>query len=545
MANRHMPVSSLDSIFFRAVSWGTPRAVFFVLLLALAPGLSSQSVAPPREQPSDAVPTALDGPVARTEYVLGPGDVLDVTIFGETSEVQQVRVTPEGTVVLAGMGVVNVLGQNLDEAERRVRGLIARYLRNVEVHVGLREVRTFKVFVVGQVQDPGVRLATAMTRVSEVIMGRDSTAAEGESTQMLRGIQLRRRTGETLWIDLVRFRQTGDFESNPRLREGDVVVVPSLDESVAVDGRVFFPGMYGYVEGESLADLLRIANGARGFPADAADTLRVVRGSGAGPKEILLLSRPEAEGQRGEQFILEPFDAIYVAERANFAQRDRAAVRGQVRRPGTYPITPNVTTVGDLIEMAGGLTATASLTGATLKREPSEEADGLFTRQLDAIPFEYLSDEERRIQQIRASGDETNVVVDFEDLLIEGGEAYDQVLVSGDEITIPERRNEIAVLGAVTRPGIVGYEPGWSLRQYVDLAGGYSRRADRDDVVVLKAKLGTRVSAQDVSALEPGDKIVVPYQVERTYLERLTAVNAIVSTISATVLAIYTFTQLF
>lgn len=481
----------------------------------------------------------LDGPVSRTGYLLGPGDVLDVAVFGDVSFLRTLAVTPEGTLVIPNIGVARVSGVNLNQAQDRVRDLVYRYYRNIEVTLTLSQVRTFKVFVVGDVQAPGVRAASAATRVSEVVPG------TGRLGIVRRNILLRRASGDSLRVDLLRFVQTGDLSANPTLREGDAVVVPMVDQRVEVFGRVGAPNTYEYRRGESLAELLGIVYGAGGFPASAADTVRLTRFVTAEQREYHTFSREEALGERGRAFLLQPFDAVYVAERSNYKEQKTAIIQGQVLRPGVYPIRPDTTTVRELVAMAGGFTPEASLTTATLRR-PGQDTTRARTAavqagqgredELEGVPPELLRQEERQIAQIRARGDETNVVVDFVRLFSGGVEAYDQVLRSGDVLTVPRRSNGVIVLGAVAQPGIVGHTPERGVGYYVALAGGYSRRADRGDAVVLKAKLGTRVDADEVSSLEPGDQIIVPFRQRRTFLQTVQTTQGIVASVTGFVL---------
>ncbi|HWK89032.1 MAG TPA: polysaccharide biosynthesis/export family protein, partial [Longimicrobium sp.] len=219
----------------------------------------------------------LDAPVSRTEYLLGPADEVDVALFGEINQVYTVVVTPEGSLLVPTVGIVRVLGLNLEQAEARVRAAVGRYYRNVDVRVALSRVRTFKVFLVGDVTTPGVRPATAATRLSEIV----NAPRDGNGTRR-RTVYLRRANGDSIDVDLARFFQLGDVTANPTLREGDALRVPRMDEVVQVQGRVVFDGAYQYRPGETLAQLLELANGGYGFPADAADTLRLVRTSRGG-----------------------------------------------------------------------------------------------------------------------------------------------------------------------------------------------------------------------------------------------------------------------
>ncbi len=524
-------------------------ALSALLLLGAAAGTASgqqPSATQPRADSTRAAaqtPTAplLDAPVSRTEYPLGPGDVLDVAVFGDVSFLRTLTVTPEGSLVIPSIGVARVAGMNLNQAQDRVRDLVYRYYRNIEVTLTLSQVRSFKVFVVGDVPTPGVRSASAATRVSEVVAGTERNGI------VRRNILLRRASGDSLRVDLLRFVQTGDLGANPTLREGDAVVVPTVEERVDIFGRVGSGRTYEYRRGESLAELLGIVYGAAGFPANAADTVRLSRFVTAEQREYHTFSRAEALGARGRAFLLQPFDAVYVAELSNYKEQKSALIQGQVLRPGVYPIRPDTTTVRELVAMAGGFTDEASLTTATLRRpsrdttqttraRPAVATETARRDELEGVPAELLRQEERQIAQIRARGDETNVVVDFVSLFSGGVSAYDQTLRSGDVLSVPRRTSGVIVLGAVGQPGIVGHAPGRGVDYYVTLAGGYSRRADRDDAVVLKAKLGTRVDAREVSALEAGDQIIVPYRQRRTFLETVQTTQGVVASVTGFVL---------
>lgn len=492
---------------------------------------------PPARTPQRNGGTAplLDAPVSRTAYRLGPGDVLDVAILGDMNRVYTASVTPEGTVLIPSVGVANVLGLNLDQAERRVSDLVFRYYRNIDVSVSLAQLRTFKVFVVGGVEAPGVQVATSATRVSEVV------PAQNRDGVVRRNVLLQRTGGDTVLVDLARFRQMGDLSANPTLLEGDALVVPTLDETVQVFGRVAFPGTYEYHGGESLADFLRIVNGGGGFPSDASDTIRLTRFVGAQQREFLAFSRAEALGARGQGFRLQPFDALYVPGIANYKEQQTATILGQVLRPGTYPIRPDTTTIRDLVQLAGGFTQQASLVDATLRR-PAARAPQRGVRSLEQMPPELLSPEERQILQITSQSDPRSVVIDFPRLFGTGAEIYDQKLQAGDTLDVPEQRNEVTVLGAVAQPGIVQYVPGNNVAFFVRVAGGFTRRADMQDVMILKKRMGTRLHWREVESVDPGDTIIVPFRERRRWVETLQSTNAVVTTVTGLVL---TFVALF
>jgi len=470
----------------------------------------------------------LDAPVDRATYRLGPGDVVSVAIIGTVNRLQAIPVSPEGALPIPSVGIVHVLGLNLDEAQAQVAAAVRRYFRGIDVRLALSRVRTFKVFVVGDVRGAGMREASAATRVSEVV-GADT----GRTRVRRRNVLLRRASGDTVQADLARFFQTGDMRANPTLLEGDALIVPVVDERVDVYGRVHFPGRYEYRRGESLADFLEVVNGGRGFPSNVADSLRVVRFVDAQQTETIQFTRADAVGERGRAFTLRPFDAVYVPALSNFKEQKVATIVGQVLHPGTYPIRPETTTVRELVLMAGGFTPLASLVEATLTRStPFPQMRG----ELASVPTEQLSEEERRLLSVRSAGNPQQVVIDFQRLFTEGGDAGDQRLVSGDSLVVPARRNDVAVLGAVRLPGSVSYQPGVPVKQVIEQAGGYTRRAAKRQTTVVRARQGARVRADEVQNLEPGDVVIVPFKEERSWLALLQNTQVVVSSITTLIL---------
>jgi len=484
------------------------------------------------------LPVLLDGPVDRLTYRLGPGDELDVAILGEVNEVYRLTVAPEGTLLIPRIGPVALLGLTIDEAQARIRSAVLRYYRSVGVSVGLAQVRSFKVFVVGDVPEPGIRTATSVTRVSELM-----PTPVGENVQR-RNVVLRRASGDSVRVDLARFRQLGDLRHNPTVSAGDVLVVHPLDDAVTVIGGMPYPGSYSFRAGETLAEVLEVANGGTRFAATTGDSIRLSRLVAPGVRSVVTLGLEDAFGETGAALRLEPFDAVFVPGRANHPEQPSVAVVGQVRNPGSYPIRPDTTTIRELVRMAGGFTVEASLVDASLRRAPRLDVTG---PQADAedIPWEALTPDERRVMTVLRSGDGGVVIVDFEQLFVEGRDLYDQTLRDGDVLEVPRRRDEVVVLGAVTRPGIVRYSPGQPMSYFVALAGGFSRRAAGDEVVVYKASNRTQLHWREVTTIEAGDRIIVPYRETRPFLESMQTASAISSLISGMLLTVLAFTQLF
>jgi len=142
------------------------------------------SVMPPQRPSRDLTPTAqtftfagrtfpamhaLSKPIDPDSYIIGPGDGLLVQIWGGVDLLHEVIVTAEGKMVVPTIGTLEVKGKRLKDVQDLVTREAARYYRGANVAVTLAVLRTFEVFVLGEVTKPGLYPATPVTRVTEVI----------------------------------------------------------------------------------------------------------------------------------------------------------------------------------------------------------------------------------------------------------------------------------------------------------------------------------------------------------------------------------------
>ena len=109
------------------------------------------------------------------------------------------------------------------------------------------------------------------------------------------------------------------------------------------------------------------------------------------------------------------------------------------------------------------------------------------------------------------------VACDFEKLFGQNLEAYDVTLKDGDLIRVPPRSMVVNVSGSVINPGLVPYEPGKDYRYYVDRAGGFSWKARKNKILIVKGQTGERARPSKRRDIDPGDTILIPEKPERDY----------------------------
>jgi protein involved in polysaccharide export with SLBB domain len=165
------------------------------------------------------------------DYVLGPGDGIAVSIWGEYEEKSDARVAPDGKINLPTVGMVMVKGLTLTQTHELIDLEVKKYYRNVKTGVSLTSLRVFQISVLGHVLMPGAYTATPVRRVSDAIGQAGGILSGGSS----RSIQLQRNGQVVALADLVAFNRKGDQATNPELRDGDVIFVPSMgDQRVLV-----------------------------------------------------------------------------------------------------------------------------------------------------------------------------------------------------------------------------------------------------------------------------------------------------------------------
>lgn len=487
---------------------------------SLGPDLSAQGAA---AEP----PVVLRGPVDADVYIVGPGDRFRITIVGPVVETHEGIVTPEGELVLPGIAAVSVAGRDLSTIKAMLRDRVAERYSEADVSVSLVEVRRFQVNVLGAVEKPGTYVATAMEPVGALIDAAGGLA-DGASE---RNIIVTRLGGETERVDLERYTNTGDMDANPPVVDGDVVYVPFAESRVGIFGGVNRPGTYELVSGETLHDLLGVAGGlVRGALADSIEITSFADDRVSVTSHVSL-----ADG--GASRMLRDGDVVTVRVDTHWRTQKQVNLQGEVRYPGTYAITEGEDTLSALIARAGGLTDDASADlSAVIRPGIVDEVDPEFER-LSAMAAGDMESTEYAYFKTMYRHSDGRVSTDFAKA-ISGDPDHDVLLADGDVIVVARAQNSVNVIGQVSSPGKVEYEPGKRYRHYIDEAGGFADRASRGGTRVIKGATGEWKRARTAGRLEPGDIIWVPETPERDWLEFLKDIAAIASSVATVYLVV-------
>jgi protein involved in polysaccharide export with SLBB domain len=530
--------------------------------------LGSQKASAP---PTSAEGMTFESSIDPAEYHIGPGDVFECR-FWTSGETFYPLVSLDNMLLIPNLGAFDVRGKTLAQVRQDVLQKAAESFASRKqdsnhpfVTLALYEPRKIYVTVQGDVSTPGTYALSAATRADVAVniankleAGMQPARDPGMQKQMeldqlgkkrlqsvfgereeapasKRYLTVAHEDGTRERIDLVRYNSMHDPEASPPLRQGDVIVVTFRDmmrPAIGVYGAVQSPGEFEFVQGDSLSSAIKYAFG----PSANADlhhveVSRIGTGDTIGHPQVYDLTSIEAH--TAPDVPLQPNDRVILR---SLPEENRAAVvevRGEVGEPGPYPIDDGHTTLYQVIQEAGGLSAKAYPAAGVIKRHGHEE------RLTSGSPEEVA--QTTRLEDLTVS-DTTNfhrqlsmrpavVVADMYRLFIQGDRSADVKLEDGDEIVIPKRPTSVYVYGFVNNAGFVNYQENAPLSYYLVQAGGYAQGAAKSETAIIKLRSKAWMDPSDTK-IEPGDEIFVPKEPDYSEdykLQRLTTIVAVVT----------------
>jgi polysaccharide export outer membrane protein len=253
------------------------------------------------------------GPIAPTikEYVVGPLDVLTITVFGEADLSKRYTVAADGTIDFPFIGRTKAGGLTLRELEDALAGrLAAGFLVNPQVGADIAEYRSKAVFIVGEVRAPGSYPVKGNMNLVEALALAGPTAAASSEVVIVHPDPNHKDGGPvlpdaagTLSVRVnIKELQGGKMSQNVQLQDGDTIFVPKA-ETFFVTGHVRSPGSYVYEPGITVLQAIALAGGIS------------ERGSRRGMKVLRNSGGRQVEVSVNESDLVKPGDTLVVRQR--------------------------------------------------------------------------------------------------------------------------------------------------------------------------------------------------------------------------------------
>ena len=286
-----------------------------------------------RNTSNDMRAIPMDLPVG-PDYVIGPGDGLAIDLWGGVSQ-RFVRVVDrEGRVSLPEVGPLLVSGRSLADVQQAVQQVLRTQFRDVSADVSISRLRTVRVYVVGDVTEPGAYDISSLSTPLNALFAAGGVTPRG-SLRALKHYRGKQLVEEVDAYDLLLHGVRSDMR---RLENGDTLLVPSLGPQVTVDGMVRRPAIYELHGESSLSDVLELAGGI--LPTGTLRHIEVQRIEAHEKRTMLtldLLPTGDADSIKGQldAFKINDSDEVHIFPIAPYNE-DAIYVQGHVQRPGRY-----------------------------------------------------------------------------------------------------------------------------------------------------------------------------------------------------------------
>ena len=378
-------------------------------------------------------------------YRLGAGDDVIIDIWGASQETFTETISPDGVVVVQGVGPCKIGGMSVAEATNYLRSRLGQFYSGSNISLSVGSTRSIQVQVMGEVNVPGTYTLSSLSSAFNALY-----AAGGiNDIGTLRDIKVYRQGRVISSIDVYDYILNGNARGDVRLNDNDIVVVGPYDALVEVRGKVKRPMFYEMKRNETLSTLLSYTGG---FTGDAyKKSIRVTRKDGA---EYSIHTVGEFDWSN---FTLADGDSVsidsVVARYSNMVE-----VRGAVFHSGMYELGGNISSVRDLVRAAEGL------------REDAFTNRAVMHRQKEDLTLEVLA-------------------VDIKGVM--DGTVADIPLRKNDVLFIPSKLDMIgeqtlSITGEVNYPGVYVYADNTTIEDLVLQAGGLTDAASTVKVDVYR-----------------------------------------------------------
>ena len=375
-------------------------------------------------------------------YILGPGDELQVSVYGVQEFNASIPVSIEGKVTIQYVGQIAVSGMTIEAATQKIRAAIAGVYSTVrsgqsQVSVNLTRIRTIRVTLIGSKQPGNYSISSLATVYNALFLG----GGPGKNGSY-RNIELIRNNKVFTKVDIYDFLVNGDQSSNVGLKDNDVIRIPAYNQRVTVEGQVKRPGIFEMKTGETFEDLLSFASGFNEFAYTAS--VNVLQKT---DREFKVRDIKASEYGTYKPLSGDVFRVTKILNRFE----NRIKIDGAVFRPDTYSFYEGMR-ISDLVLKADGLKEDAYTNRARIIRLQSD-----------------LTTEIVNVNLAKAlSGDlEADVALKKEDVVT----VY-SILDFVDEF-------KITIDGEIKKPGIYDYYENLTLNDLLVEAGGLTGSASK------------------------------------------------------------------
>lgn len=505
-----------------------------------------------------------------SNYKLGPGDEIIISLWGETNLSDIFTINKQGLVYYENIGFINLSNKTVDEAEQLLVSKLSQIYSTLvdkdnptKLMLEIRKLKSVNIYFSGQVEQPGIHLIHSFSDIFTALVQAGGVKQEGS----LRNIQLVRKGEIIASVDFYSFFSNGlNNFYDLRLIDGDTIHVPAIENRVEIQGSVLRPGFYEVIASDKLNDLINYAAGLKA-KASSVVTVDTVIPIAQRISQDNIISSINIDLNLSQEHQLNNGDLITVREIG--ASDSKVEVFGKVKVPGQYSAL-NMS-LKNILDIAGGFDdpvfrKTIRENNIVVLRKDEKQFYSLeyninykdsdsFILKIDDKIFVYEDINYRNSYTYRVEGEvnkpgtypfrkgltlnealilaegltslttEDNIVIsqEFTEVDEDGNLKTMSKKVANAEldfqldpnivITALPFENVVSVEGNVYNPGLVSYEKGMNMSKAIILAGGYKPYSLKKRAYVKRAN-GEIDKANTfrgrLKRVYPGDSVIVP-----------------------------------
>lgn len=373
--------------------------------------------------------------IADESYIVGAGDVLKISLWGDAEFTSEFVVDKDGRIVVPSVGPIFVSGYSLADAKKRIQvsmsksysGLISNPPR-IFLDLSISKLRPIRVFIMGEVTNPGGYLVNNFGSVFNSLFAAGGPKESGS----LRDVRVIRNNKTIARVDLYDYLIGAPKTNDLRVNDNDIIFVPLRGKTVKINGQVDRSFQFELLPNENLKKLIEFSGGLRSdVYKERIQVNRIIpfneRVKGQPERKIFDVEFTDiASGKK--DYVLEDGDIVTIFRVLN-EKLNYVTITGDVWRPGTFQ-AEKIKTVKELIEAADGLRPTAYKKRAELTRLHLNE-------RLETIVLD--------LEKVLANDPAHNIALQFRDKL----KIYSISDINSDQT--------ITISGYVKNPGFIPY----------------------------------------------------------------------------------------
>lgn len=310
------------------------------------------------------------------DYTMGPGDVLRIQLWGKENQNLELPVSRDGTISFPDSGPLSVAGLSFDEARAQIRKRASEQYIGVQASVSLGELRSMRVFVLGEARNPGSYTVSSLSTITNALY----VSGGIKQTGSLRNVQ-HKRDGRLLGaLDLYELLLKGDSRNDNRLQAGDVIFIPPVGKRVGIEGEVYRPALYELDGENTLSQLVSMAGGLT--PQAYPQRINIER---TNEDFLRIIAEADYTSQNGRKANIQAGDRITIPSIADITGQ-YVEVQGAAVRTGKFAWVPGMRVSSLIKNLDADLSPVADKKyAAVVRTDPENDTISVLNLQLREV----------------------------------------------------------------------------------------------------------------------------------------------------------------